>query len=65
MKKIFCDICNGVLSDDTYNAPHFAIKITSPFIDVKNIKAHCCDECYPKMMKLLNRHEEENKGGAV
>lgn len=60
MKKTFCDICKGELADDTYDAPHFTIKITSPFCDVKNIKAHCCDECYPKLMKLLNRDSEDN-----
>lgn len=58
MKKKFCDICNGMLADDTYDTPYFTIKIKSPFIDVKNIKAHCCDECYPKLMKLLKRSEE-------
>lgn len=60
MKKIFCDICNEVIETDMLKAPHFTIKITSPFCDVKDIKAHCCDECYEKLMKLLNRAEEDN-----
>lgn len=59
MKKIFCDICNEVIETDMQKVPHFTIKITSPFIDVKNIKAHCCDECYEKLMVLLNRAESE------
>lgn len=59
MKKIYCDICKEVIETDMQKVPHFTIKITSPFIDVKNIKAHCCDECYPKLMKLLNRNDEE------
>ena len=60
MKKIFCDICDTLIETDTYNEPHFTIKITSPFCDVKNLKAHCCEECYPKLMKLLNRESEDN-----
>lgn len=59
MKKIFCDICNEVIETDMCKVPHFTIKITSPFCDVKDIKAHCCDECYPKLMELLNRGDEE------
>lgn len=60
MKKIFCDICNDVLQTDTYKGSFFTLKITSPFCDIKNIKAHCCDECYDKLMKLLNRADEDN-----
>lgn len=60
MKKIFCDICNEVIETDVNKVPHFTIKITSPFIDVKNIKAHCCEDCYRNLMQLLNRYEEEN-----
>lgn len=59
MKKVFCDICNDVIETDMQKVPHFTIKIKSPFCDVENITAHCCDECYPKLMKLLNRSAEE------
>lgn len=59
MKKIYCDICNEVIETDMRKVPHFTIKITSPFSDVKDIKAHCCEDCYHNLMQLLNRHEEE------
>ena len=59
MKKIYCDICKDVIETDMRKVPHFTIKIISPFIDVKNVKAHCCDECYENLMQLLNRAESE------
>ena len=59
MKKIFCDICDKVLAMDTRKESYFTIKITSPFIDVADLKAHCCADCYDKLMVLLNRASEE------
>lgn len=61
MKKIFCDICDKVIETDTCKTPHFTIKITSPFSDVANLKAHCCEDCYDKLMALLNRKDGDTE----
>ncbi len=61
MKIINCDICGDVIETDMRKVPHFTIKITSPFCDVKDIKAHCCEECFDNLMKFLNRYEQEEK----
>lgn len=60
MKKTFCDICGELLATDTCNTPHFTVKITSPFCDIKNLKAHVCTDCYDKLMIFLNRTENED-----
>lgn len=60
MKKVFCDICDRLLETDTCKESHFTVKITSPFCDMKNLKAHVCTDCYDKLMIFLNRAESED-----
>lgn len=56
MKKIFCDVCNKVLEIDSNVVEwHYTVKVTSCFADVKDYKAHVCEDCYDKLETLLNR----------
>lgn len=48
MKKIVCNLCGKSLGD-----LRFKIKVTSPYIDVKDFTAHCCGKCFDKLYDLL------------
>lgn len=58
MKKIICNLCGETIT----SFERFKIKVTSPFIDVKDIKAHCCPVCYEKLYNFLfpEKDGEEN-----
>lgn len=59
MKKIICNLCGETI---TSFEQRFKIKVTSPFIDVRDIKAHCCRECYEQLYNFLfpRKDDEEN-----
>lgn len=60
MKKIICNICDKTMLSPNYKEPYFRVKITSPFIDVRNTKVHCCADCFDKMMNFFNLGEADN-----
>jgi hypothetical protein len=54
MKKIVCNLCGKILVAGAKKRKHFTVNITSPYINIFNRKAHCCEDCYEKMLDFFN-----------
>mgnify|MGYP003293536648 CR=1 FL=1 len=54
MKKIICNTCGVEISK---RKNHFKIKVKSPFINVRDFTAHCCDDCFEKLYGFFNELE--------
>lgn len=59
MKKIICNLCGETLVAGSVKHGHFKVKITSPFIDVRDVTVHCCTNCYDSMMKAFHQLKED------
>lgn len=57
MKKIVCNLCGETETKQEY----FKIKVTSPYFDVRDIKAHCCPVCYKKLYNFLFPRKDGEK----
>lgn len=56
MKKITCNLCGKTVT----KYERFKIKVTSPFIDVSNMTAHCCEDCFDKFHEFLFNRRVNN-----
>lgn len=54
MKRIICNRCGKLLQTElTKDQCHFTIKVNSPFCDIKNFKAHICENCFNDFCRYL------------
>lgn len=49
MKTITCNLCGKPVT----KYERFKIKVTSPFLDISNMTAHCCEDCFDNLYDFL------------
>lgn len=60
MKIINCNMCGTRLKvgkNELQN--YYKIKIKTPYIDVVDIHAHCCDDCFSNLVKILLKGDKK------